>query len=136
MHHSIPQGFMTAAMQVHARANRIAIDELKFQTLPTKMFGGDAAVAKPELGVHVHGLFLQGCGWDVEAGCLVESEKNVLFLEIPMLWLKPVFIKELNLILAAKELEDYKCLRRSEIGQILIGRTKFVGDFTGCQKYF
>jgi len=40
-----PQGFMTAAMQTHARKTRIAIDQLRFQSNVTSKMSTDADVA-------------------------------------------------------------------------------------------
>ena len=34
-------------------------------------------------------MFLQGCGWDVAGGALVESAPRELFTPAPMIWLKP-----------------------------------------------
>ncbi|CAE7945521.1 Dnah7 [Symbiodinium sp. KB8] len=41
-------------------------------------------------GVNVHGLFLQGAGWDVPSKKMVESEKAVLFKELPVIWVQVV----------------------------------------------
>ncbi|CAD7935566.1 unnamed protein product [Amoebophrya sp. A120] len=87
-----PQGFMTAAMQTYARSQQIAIDELKFLTLPGTELAAEVTEPK-EIGVNVHGLFLQGCGFDrkhKDGPRLVESSKGILFVEVPVIWLKPV----------------------------------------------
>jgi len=46
-------------------------------------------------GVYIHGLYLQGCGWDLENSKLKESEKAVLFLQMPLIHLVPLDIGEL-----------------------------------------
>lgn len=84
-----PQGFMTCAKQVHARKTKIPIDDLVFWQEPTN--GTDPMGCKrPEDGVNVHGFFLQGAGWDVETVKMVESEKAVLFKELPITWIQVV----------------------------------------------
>merc|ERR1712136_84613 len=100
-----PQGFMTAAMQVHARKTRIPIDTLTFWTQPTSCQEPSSA-PEQENGFNVHGLFVQGAGWDVDAG-LWESEKGVLFVEVPVIWLNPLIQQEFS----EREQEPgrYKC---------------------------
>ncbi|KAF4707651.1 hypothetical protein FOZ63_029670, partial [Perkinsus olseni] len=48
----------------------------------------------PEDGVYIHGLFIEGCKWSEDAWTLAESDpkvrKQVLFVEAPRLWLKPM----------------------------------------------
>lgn len=44
---------------------------------------------KPEDGVIVYGLYLEGCRWNFELGILDESEPKILFSECPYVWLKP-----------------------------------------------
>lgn len=87
--------FTTAALQDYARQAHIPIDTVTFdfETLPpvadppTAPAGG--VVEAPPQGVLVYGMFLQGCGWDVAAGVLVESAPRELFTPAPMVWLKP-----------------------------------------------
>ncbi|CAK0841283.1 unnamed protein product [Prorocentrum cordatum] len=83
-----PQGFMTAALQLHARKTKIPIDTLEFFSAVSKTPHAADAEA-PESGVNIHGLFLQGCGWDLASGQLKESVKDVLFEPMPVIWLEP-----------------------------------------------
>jgi len=90
-----PQGFMTAAMQVHARKTKIPIDTLKFWSEPTLIEDGTSDDVQPqENGVNIHGMFLQGCGWNFAGQQLKESDKDILFVLIPVLWLNPVLNSE------------------------------------------
>jgi dynein heavy chain len=84
-----PQGFMTASMQVHARATKIPIDTLTFWTEPTS-FVDIENVPFQEKGVNVHGLFLQGASWSVDDKRIAESEPAVLFKQLPVIWLNPL----------------------------------------------
>ena len=88
-----PQGFMTCSKQVHARKTKIPIDALAFWTEPTTCAEAEAAEA-PADGQNVHGLFVQGAGWSLEARQLCESEKGVLFVELPVIWMKVVMQDE------------------------------------------
>ncbi len=56
-----------------------------------QMLGTDPAalVDPPTEGVYIHGLFLEGCGWDARARQLCESRPKVLFTPAPCMWLRP-----------------------------------------------
>jgi len=43
----------------------------------------------PTTGIHILGLFLDGCKWDNNKRILAESDPKVLFVEVPMIWLRP-----------------------------------------------
>jgi dynein heavy chain, axonemal len=83
------QSFTTAALQNYARARNLAIDTVgfDFQVIPQ-----DAAALQepPPVGVYVHGLYLEGCGWDAQAQTLTESRPKVLTEAAPVIWLKPM----------------------------------------------
>ncbi len=49
----------------------------------------------------------QGCDWNLKTSALDESRKGVLFVEIPVLWLKPMKITEYNEIFGT--LKAYNC---------------------------
>ena len=51
--------FMTASLQLYARATQIAIDTLAFSTDTTKIPDGPEVNDKPEHGVYIHGLSFQ-----------------------------------------------------------------------------
>ncbi|CAJ1382663.1 unnamed protein product, partial [Effrenium voratum] len=85
-----PQGFMTAALQLHARKTKIPIDTLEFFSHVTEVQDSRTLTKPPENGVNIHGLFLQGCGWDMDKGLLKESDKDVVFLEMPVVHLEPL----------------------------------------------
>ena len=57
----------------------------------------------PEDGVIIHGLFLEGCRFNYDEQVLDESEPKKLFIDCPMLWLKPGKIEEM------KEFQCYGC---------------------------
>ncbi|CEM19434.1 unnamed protein product [Vitrella brassicaformis CCMP3155] len=97
-----PQGFMTGTLQRHARKTRIPIDTLTFRTEVSTLKAADITEA-PERGVNIHGLFLQGAGWDVAGRKLCESAKGQLFVPMPVIWIDPVDIDKLD------NKKDYRC---------------------------
>merc|ERR1712032_2193 len=84
---------MTCSKQVHARKTKIPIDALSFFTQPTTLKDFKTATV-PEDGVNVHGLFIQGCGWDFPSARMSESEKSILFVELPVIWMRVVVHKD------------------------------------------
>jgi dynein heavy chain len=43
----------------------------------------------PADGCYVYGLFIDGARWDEEKRCLNESLPNILFYNMPYIWLLP-----------------------------------------------
>jgi len=61
-----PQGFMTGVLQTHARKHKIAIDRLSFIFRYMEEEGQEEIEEKPEDGVYIYGLFMDGARWDRE----------------------------------------------------------------------
>jgi dynein heavy chain len=61
-----PQGFMTGVLQTHARKHKIAIDRLSFVFKYMDEEGQEEIEDKPEDGVYIYGLFMDGARWDRE----------------------------------------------------------------------
>lgn len=93
------QSFLTGALQNFARKEHVEIDALSFDF---DFMGEDAtdysqgtmarsqcSLKRPENGVYISGLFLEGCRWDFEAATLAESLPKVLFTKAPVVWLIP-----------------------------------------------
>ncbi|KAK2951696.1 putative Dynein axonemal heavy chain 1 [Blattamonas nauphoetae] len=98
-----PQGFLTGVLQTHARLTKIAIDTLSFSAhVMDQGYSDDDSVdfddpmkilmpkAAPNTGVYIHGLYMEGAKWDTVMHSVGESEPNVLFSLVPVLWLEPV----------------------------------------------
>ncbi|KAG2451278.1 hypothetical protein HYH02_003884 [Chlamydomonas schloesseri] len=82
------QSFLTASLQNYARRRKVPIDTVGFGF---EMLGMDHAAYKtaPAEGVYVHGLYVEGCGWDAGHQRLCESQPKVLFVNAPVMWLRP-----------------------------------------------
>ena len=83
-----PQAFLTGTLQNYARKYEVAIDSVEFDFEVLQKEGPDIA-AKPEDGVYIYGLFLEGAGWDPTEHCLVESKPKELFVNFPAIHLDP-----------------------------------------------
>jgi len=80
-----PNGFLTATMQDVARKHSgWALDEVVSYTEVTKQDKTDLR-AGPDEGVYVHGLWIDGAGWDKKRICLVDQAPKQLFYELPVL---------------------------------------------------
>ena len=86
--------FTTAALQNYARQHRLAIDTVGFDFEFVGM-DPDKLKTPPSHGVYVHGMFLEGCGWDDAEGTLTESRPKVLYERSPVIWLKPAILSEM-----------------------------------------
>jgi dynein heavy chain len=46
--------------------------------------------SKPEAGVLIYGMYLEGCKWNYDTHMLDESDPKKLYVEMPMIHLLPV----------------------------------------------
>lgn len=60
-----PTGFLTAVLQTTARKNSVPIDTLSFEFAVMHVDPTELAAA-PKEGAYMHGMFLEGAGWDFE----------------------------------------------------------------------
>jgi dynein heavy chain len=94
------QSFLTGVMQNYARKKSIEIDMLVWEYTVMR----ESSFAQPpEDGAYVNGLFLEGAAWDHSAGVLCESKPKVLYVEFPIMYLRPCLQSEL------KEATYYEC---------------------------
>lgn len=69
----VQQGFMTGALQNHARKYQIPIDTLNFGFKVMEYETGSDVKQAPEDGLYISGLYLDGARWDRKHKCLVEA---------------------------------------------------------------
>lgn len=53
-------------------------------------------VPGPSEGIHIYGMFLEGCKWDPINRVLGESDARVLYSRMVMMWFKPVLKTLIN----------------------------------------
>jgi dynein heavy chain len=87
---SFPQAFLTAALQNHARKSGVAIDLLSFEfKIDDKLKPSDIK-QKPEIGLYVYGMFLEGAKWNYDTHILDDSSPKELYTDVPMIQFVPV----------------------------------------------
>ena len=97
-----PQGFLTGVLQTHARQYKIAIDELAFAFEIIEAESPEQVEAKPEDGVLIYGLYMDGARYNREHKCIDDQIPDELYDPMPLLHFKPT--KDY----VAKE-EEYSC---------------------------
>jgi len=98
-----PQGFLTAMRQEITRAHKgWALDNVVLANDVTKHMKEDLSSAPAE-GVYVHGLFLDGAGWDRRNCRLTEPPLKVLFTPLPV-----VHVYAVNQT-SGKDMRLYEC---------------------------
>jgi len=83
-----PQAFLTGTLQNFARKYQVAIDTVDFNFHVLKKRGEDIT-KKPDDGVYIYGLFLEGARWDAQAHSIAESHPKELFTDFPAIHLEP-----------------------------------------------
>lgn len=84
-----PQGFMTGILQTHARQYKIAIDQLAFAFEVLTVETAEEIEEKPEDGVYIIGLFLDGARWDRENLVITDQLPAKMVETMPIVWFKP-----------------------------------------------
>jgi dynein heavy chain len=88
-----PQGFLTAMKQEVTRQKKTwALDEVEYTSdvLKEVIQGDDGriegkSINHPQEGVHIHGLYLEGAGWNKGDRRLEDSQPKELFYHFPIL---------------------------------------------------
>ncbi|BFI29560.1 dynein axonemal heavy chain [Marchantia polymorpha subsp. ruderalis] len=95
------QSFLTGAKQNFARAKHFPIDMIDFEF---QVIEDPATITtKPEVGVYVKGLFLEGARYDYKTHALGESQQKVLYTPAPIIWMIP------NEVIKFKSFPHYMC---------------------------
>jgi len=93
-----PMSFLTAIMQLTARAKQLPLDNMALQTVVTNIREEMDVTAYPESGAYIHGLFLEGACWEYGAGgqegYLIDQKLKELHPKIPIINVVSVLIEE------------------------------------------
>jgi hypothetical protein len=125
-----PQGFLTAVRQEIARRHKEekwALDDVIPVTKVTDLT--EAKVKKltklPDEGVYIHGLFLEGCGWDEKSRSLIESAPKELHTQLPVLHVSATTIKKAEAAGDSGKTYDCPCYTRPKrTGQAFVFTVK------------
>ncbi|KAI9224435.1 dynein heavy chain and region D6 of dynein motor-domain-containing protein [Blastocladiella britannica] len=80
------QSFLTGVLQNYARRASLAIDLVALEYL---VQAGSTMGVRPEEGVFVNGIYMEGARWDGNTHAIAESHTKLLYDALPVLWLKP-----------------------------------------------
>jgi len=97
-----PQGFMTGALQSHARRYQLAIDTLSFGYGIKSMEVGADVSDPPEDGIYIDGLYLEAARWDRRAKKLRPSNFGEMMSLMPVIHFQPIQDYQ-------EPKEDYQC---------------------------
>ena len=84
------QGFMTGALQNHARKYQISIDRLSYSFVVREEAVGMVYEECPIDGVLVSGLFMDGAQWDAKKHVVAEQKIGELYAAMPAIHFLPV----------------------------------------------
>ncbi|XP_018578486.1 dynein beta chain, ciliary-like, partial [Anoplophora glabripennis] len=84
-----PQSLLTAIMQSTARRNELPLDKMCLQCDVTKKQKEEFTSA-PRDGAYVHGFYMEGARWDVQAGIIMDSRLKELFPSVPVINIKAI----------------------------------------------
>jgi len=99
-----PQGFLTAVHQEVTRANRgWALDDVVLKTEVTNFYPDHIKETVKE-GVYIHGLYLEGAGWNVSKAKLRESDPKRIFTPMPVIYITATNDKD-----KSKRKNSYSC---------------------------
>eukprot|EP00826_Nyctotherus_ovalis_P009733 TRINITY_DN12574_c0_g1_i11.p2 TRINITY_DN12574_c0_g1~~TRINITY_DN12574_c0_g1_i11.p2 ORF type:complete len:251 (+),score=87.89 TRINITY_DN12574_c0_g1_i11:279-1031(+) len=98
-----PQGFLTGALQSHARLYQIPIDQLSFDFEVTSFEMEEQVKELPKNGIYISGLYVEGAMWDQSRRALTDLPPGQLY--------KPMNVINFIPTNAAKEIEEgtYLC---------------------------
>jgi dynein heavy chain len=85
-----PQGFMTGALQTHARKYKLPIDQLSFSFLIKALEGPDDVADPPADGVYITGLYLEAGRWDRRQKKLKSSHPGEMMSLMPIIHFSPL----------------------------------------------
>eukprot|EP01029_Cantina_marsupialis_P011410 TRINITY_DN2544_c0_g2_i1.p1 TRINITY_DN2544_c0_g2~~TRINITY_DN2544_c0_g2_i1.p1 ORF type:complete len:1685 (+),score=666.38 TRINITY_DN2544_c0_g2_i1:710-5056(+) len=93
----IPESYLTALVQQTCRRKNWPLDKSTLFTEVTQFKSKTDIKEGLEEGCYVHGLYLEGAGWDIERSCLRRQDPKVLVVELPIMQIVPIESRKLRL---------------------------------------
>lgn len=84
-----PQAFLTGTLQNYARKCQMPIDTVSFDFQVVDHLTPASATSGPDDGCYIRGLYMEGARWDDKEHRLDESAPKELYIDFPIIWLKP-----------------------------------------------
>lgn len=83
-----PMSYLTSIMQVTARRDNLALDDMTLKTIVTNTRDYNEITAPADNGAFIHGFYLQGAAWELgrgaEQGNLMDMIPKELYPELPV----------------------------------------------------
>lgn len=86
----IPESYLTALIQQACRKNSWPLDKCALVASVTNKTDSIEVTTRPEHGCNVHGLYLEGVGWDLDNGEICEQKPCQLIQPMPVIRLTPI----------------------------------------------
>jgi dynein heavy chain len=82
-----PMSFLTAIMQLTARAKSLPLDNMVLETIVTSFVDPSQVLIPPADGAYIHGLFLEGASWENgdNDGYLIDQKLKELHPILPVI---------------------------------------------------
>lgn len=97
-----PASFLSAVLQTAARRGGTPVDGMTLAYTPVMSANDRDVPAPPREGVYIKGFFLEGAGWDFQAGCLKQPAPMELIVPMPLMHFRPVESKRRAATLASE----------------------------------
>ncbi|KAH9514993.1 Dynein heavy chain 10, axonemal [Bulinus truncatus] len=116
----IPESYLTALVQATCRKNSWPLDKSTLYTTVTKYTDPDDVTDRATSGCYVHGLYLEGAGWDVDRKCITRQPPKQLIQELPVLKIIPIEAHRLKLQNTFRTPVYVTSMRRNAMGVGLV----------------
>lgn len=93
----IPESYLTALVQATCRKNGWPLDKSTLYTQVTTFENAEDVTERAHQGCFVHGLFLEGAGWDAQESCLIKQNPKQLIQNLPVMKVIPIESHKLKL---------------------------------------
>uniref|UniRef100_A0A0B7AAD9 Uncharacterized protein n=1 Tax=Arion vulgaris TaxID=1028688 RepID=A0A0B7AAD9_9EUPU len=116
----IPESYLTALVQATCRKNGWPLDKSTLYTSVSQYKHADDVTERTTSGCFVHGLYLEGAGWDLEKMHLIPQKPKQLIQELPVLKIIPIESHRLKLQNTFRAPVYMTSMRRNAMGVGLV----------------